>query len=214
MEAPGTASTPNDEAMLRLYDSAVSGNCYKVRLLLAQLERPYERVEVDVIDRSNRPAEIRATSALEKIPTLRLEDGRLLCESNAILWFLAQGTPYLPEDELGRQRVLEWLFFEQNSHEPDIATAIFWVAIAKKPEQLGDALARMRDAGNAALAAMDRHLAKTPYLVAERYSIADVALYAYTHEAELGGFELDRYPAVGEWLARVREQPRHVPMFP
>jgi glutathione S-transferase len=194
-----------------LYNSQVSGNCYKVRLLLAHLGREYERREVDVIDRSNRAELLGELNPALRVPTLVLDDGRALGESDAILWYLADGTPYLPEDPFDRAKVLQWMFFEQYSHEPYIAVVRFWVAVAQAPPAQAVLEEKMRG-GYAALDALERHLDSSPFLVAERYTIADIALYAYTHVAHEAGFELERYPAIGSWLQRVAAQPRHVPI--
>jgi glutathione S-transferase len=194
---------------LLLYDSAVSGNCYKVRLLMSQLGLEYERREVDVVDRSGRLELLGELNPALRVPTIVLDDGRPLAESNAVLHFFAEGTPLLPEDRYERAQVLQWLFFEQYSHEPNIAVVRFWLHVGggapSEPE-----LHQRRSGGYAALAAMERHLATRNYLVAGRYTIADIALYAYTHVAHEGGFELDRYGAVRAWLARVAAQPGHV----
>jgi len=194
-----------------LYDSPVSGNCYKVRLLLAQLGAEYERREVDVVDRSGRLELLGHLNPGLRVPTLVLDDGRSLAESNAILWYLAQGTPYLPEDPFQSAKVLQWMFFEQYSHEPNIAVVRFWVTVADVPVP-GQELEARRRAGYEALDAMERELATREFLAADRYTIADVALYAYTHVAGEGGFSLSRYPAIRAWLDRVAEQPAHVPI--
>jgi glutathione S-transferase len=194
-----------------LYNSQLSGNCYKVRLIAAHLGLDYERHEVDVIDRSNRSRLLGDLNPALRVPTLVLDDGRALAESNAILSYLARDSSYLPDDEFQRAKVLQWLFFEQYSHEPFIAVVRFWVAIAKAPPSQEELDAK-RAGGYASLQAMDRHLAEGEFLVAERYTIADIALYAYTHVAEEGGFELSRFPDVRAWLARVAEQPGHVPI--
>jgi glutathione S-transferase len=194
---------------MRLYDSAVSGNCYKVRLLFAHLGLDYERVELDVVDRSNRREVIGDRNPALRVPTLVLEDGRSLAESNAILWYFADSsTEYVPTDRYERAQVLQWQFFEQYDHEPAIAVARFWLlkGIDVAPEQL----AAKQAAGHKALDAMERHLAGRSFFVGERYSIADISLYAYTHVAEEGGFDLDGYPAMGAWLERVAAQPGHV----
>ncbi|MGO9762021.1 MAG: glutathione S-transferase family protein [Solirubrobacteraceae bacterium] len=192
-----------------LYNSQVSGNCYKVRLLLAQLGRDCELREVDVIDRSNRAELLDGLNPALRVPTLVLDDGRSLAESNAILWYLADGSQYLPAEQFERAKVLQWLFFEQYSHEPYIAVVRFWVAISKAtPAQA--ALEEKLSGGYAALDALERHLATHEFLVADRYTIADIALYAYTHVAHEGGFDLSAYPAIGSWLARVAAQPGHV----
>jgi glutathione S-transferase len=194
-----------------LYDSAVSGNCYKVRLLLAQLGVAYERQAVDVVDRSGRAELLGELNPALRIPTLVLDDGRPLGESNAILVYFAEGTAYLPEDSYQRAQVLQWLFFEQYSHEPYLAVVRFWVAYADTPPPDAE-VERRRRPGYAALDAMERHFATRSFLVAERYSIADIALYAYTHVAEEGGFSMDRYEAINAWLQRVAAQPEHVPI--
>jgi glutathione S-transferase len=194
-----------------LYNSQVSGNCYKVRLVLAQLGLDYERREVSVIDRSNRADLLGDLNPSLRVPTLVLDDGRPLAESDAILCYFAEGTPYLPEDRYERAQVLQWLFFEQYSHEPNIAVVRFWVAFADAPPPEADIEARRR-AGYAALRALERHLSDRTFLVAERYTIADIALYAYTHVAHEGGFDLGDHPAVRAWLQRVAAQPGHVAM--
>jgi glutathione S-transferase len=197
-------------AML-LYDSQVSGNCYKVRLLLAHLGLDYERHEVDVVDRSNRAELLGALNPALRVPTLVLDDGRPLAESNAIIWYLAEGTPYLPTDRFARAKALQWLFFEQYSHEPHIAVARFWLAISgTQPPQ--HELEAKHTGGYAALDAMERQLTASPFLVGDNYTIADIALYAYTHVAHEGGFDLSEHRAIHTWLQRITAQPRHVPI--
>jgi glutathione S-transferase len=191
-----------------LYESRVSGNCYKVRLLLAQLGIEYERHELDVVDRSDRPEVIGHLNPGLRIPTLVLDDGRPLAESNAIMVYFAQDTPHWPEDRYEQAQVLQWLFFEQYSHEPYIAVARFWRIAGIEPAE--SELQAKRRGGEAALQALERHLEGRSFLVAERYTIADIALYAYTHVAPEGGFSLDPYPAVRAWLERVAAQPGHV----
>ena len=194
-----------------LYDSAVSGNCYKVRLLLSLQGIDFERREVDVVDRSGRLELLGELNPALRVPTLVLDDGQPLAESNAILWYLAEGSELLPGDRLQRARVLQWLFFEQYSHEPYVAVVRFWVLFSKDPPGDREIEAR-RAAGYTALDAMERHLAAHSYLVAERFTIADIALYAYTHVAHEAGFEMSRYGAIDAWLGRVAVQPRHVPI--
>lgn len=193
-----------------LYNSQVSGNCYKVRLLLAQLGLSYERRELDVVDRSNRPEVIGDKNPALRVPVLELDDGRHLAESNAILCFLAERTRYLPDDVFERAKVLQWLFFEQYDHEPNIAVARFWVGILGQQERFAGELVAKREGGYRALDAMERRLAGAPFLVDDRYTIADISLYGYTHVADEGGFELDRYPGIRAWLDRVAAQPGHV----
>ncbi len=194
-----------------LYDNPDSGNCYKVRLLLAQLGIPCERRELSVTDRSNRRELLGDLNPALRVPTLVLDDGRALGESNAILWYLGEGTPYVPDDRFERAQVLQWQFFEQYDHEPNIAVARFWLHHRK--EQLDRAaLAERRAAGYRALDAMERHLAGRAFLVGGRYTLADISLYAYTHVAGEGGFDLEKYPAIRAWLGRVASQKGHVPM--
>jgi len=193
-----------------LYDSNVSGNCYKVRLLLAHLGLEYERYPLDVVDRSNRTEVLGDLNPGLRVPTLVLDDGRALGESGAILWYLGDGTEYVPSDPYDRAKVLQWMFFEQYSHEPYVAVARFWLTkgIAIDPK----ALAERQRVGYLALDALDTHLAGHEFLVGEGYSIADIALYAYTHVADEGGFDLGGYPAIRRWLGRVAAQPGHVPI--
>jgi glutathione S-transferase len=194
---------------LLLYDSRVSGNCYKVRQMLAHRGLAYERREVDVVDRSGRLELLGGLNPALRVPTLVFDDGRALAESNAIICHLAEGTAYLPEDAFERAQVLQWLFFEQYSHEPNIAVVRFLVAYSgTNPSE--EQLAARRRGGYAALDAMEGHLAEREFLVADRYTVADIALHAYTHVAPEGGFDLVGYPAVGRWLERVEAQPGHV----
>jgi len=192
-----------------LYDSRVSGNCYKVRLLFAHLGLPYQRREVDVVDRFGRRELLGELNPALRVPTLVLDDGRALGESDAILWYFAEGTPYLPDERFERAQVLQWMFFEQYSHEPYIAVLRFWLLFARaKPAEA--VIEERRKGGDAALDAMEGHLATRQFLVAERYTIADIALYAYTHVAEEAGFDLSGYAGIRAWLARVSAQAGHV----
>ena len=192
-----------------LYDNAASGNCYKVRLLLAQLAIPYERRHLSVHDRSDRPKVLGGLNPALRVPTLVLDDGRALGESNAILWYFGDGTRFVPTDRFERAKVLQWQFFEQYDHEPHIAVARHWLLdTGKKVDP--DALAQRQAGGYRALDAMERHLAVREYLVGAAYSLADISLYAYTHVAGEGGFDLGRYPAVRAWLDRVASQAGHV----
>ncbi len=191
-----------------LYDSAISGNCYKVRLLFALLGIEYERREVDVIDRSGRAELLGDLNPGLRVPTLVLDDGRPIAESDAILVYFGEGTEYLPEDRYERAQVLQWLFFEQYSHEPNIAVLRFWAHAGIKPEPR-EALAKF-NGGQAALEAMERHLAGREFFVGAVPTVADLALYAYTHVAAEGGFELGRFPAIGEWLGRVSSLPGYI----
>jgi glutathione S-transferase len=193
-----------------LYNSPVSGNCYKVRLLLTHLGLEYETVEVSVVERSNRPELLGGLNPALRVPTLVLDDGRPLAESNAILWYFGDGTQYVPSDPYERAQVLQWMFFEQYSHEPYIAVVRFWLAYSGTPERFEDQVPARRKGGYAALDAMERHLSGRSFLVDGRYTIADISLYAYTHVAHEGGFELEPYPAIRAWLERVAAQPGHV----
>ena len=197
--------------MLRLYDYLASGNAYKVRLLLHQLGIPFERVEMDIVRGETRTPEFQAKNPNGRIPTLELEDGTHLAESNAILFYLAEGTPFLPADRLERALALQWMCFEQYSHEPNIATVRFWLHTGLDDERRA-MLPMKRRLGHDALGVMDGHLRARSFFVGERYSIADIALFAYTHVAGEGGFELQPYAAVRAWLDRVRAQPGHVPI--
>ena len=199
--------------MILLYNSAVSGNCYKVRLFLAHLGIPYETREVSVVDRSNRRDLLGDLNPSLRVPTLVLDDGRPLAESNAILWYFGDGTPFVPDDAYERAQVLQWMFFEQYEVEPALAVVRFWIAYSGTPEKLA---AERRDdlmrSGNRALAALERQLADRDWLVGGGMTIADISLYAYTHVAPEGGFDLESYPAVRAWLDRVTSQPGHVPI--
>jgi len=194
-----------------LYDNPVSGNCHKVRLLLGLLGIEFERRELSVVDHSDRAAVLGGLSPSLNLPTVVLEDGRPLAESNAILWYFADGTPYLPDDPYERAQALQWMFFEQYKHEPAIAVLRFWLSISEQPRSTAEIEAKRR-AGDAALEAMERHLDGHEYLVGERFTIADIALYAYTHVAPEAGFDLESYPAVSSWLERAEARPGIVPM--
>ena len=198
--------------MLKLFENPASGNCYKVRLLLNQLGLPVERIFVDVTKGAERPAELFALSKSGRVPVLALEDGTGLTESNAILNYLAAGTPYLPDDPLERSRVLAWTYFEQNLHEPHIATRRYWVALADDSTPRAHQLPFWLESGHQALAVMEKELESALFFGSAHYTIADIALYAYTHVADEGGFDLDAYPAIGAWMNRVREQSGHIPM--
>jgi glutathione S-transferase len=191
-----------------LYNSMVSGNCYKVRLLFAKLGIDYERREMDVFDRSDRVEVLGALNPALRVPTLVLDDGRALAESGAILFHFAEGTEFLPTDSFERAQVLQWLFFEQYIVEINIAMVRFWELAGIHPPEAE--LADKQRAGRGALKALNRYLAEREFLVGERYSIADIALYAYTHVAPEGGFELEPYENLRAWLTRVAAEPGHV----
>jgi glutathione S-transferase len=193
-----------------LYDSPVSGNCYKVRLLLAHLGVAYERQTVDVVDRSGRAELLGGLNPAQRVPTLVLDDGRSLAESGAILWFFGDDTRFVPADAYARAQVLQWMFFEQYDHEPAIAVARFWLGYSGRPEEFEPRRAERTAAGYRALDAMERHLAERDWLVGDAMTLADIALYAYTHVADEGGFELEPYPAIRHWLQRLSSQPGHI----
>lgn len=197
--------------MITLYDMPDSGNSYKVRLAAAHLGTPLRRVTMSSRDGSTRAAGFLAKNPIGKLPTIELEDGRCLAESNAIMLYLAEGTPLIPADAYDRAKVYEWLFFEQYSHEPAIAVrrALFVYeerAALATPERL----AQLLDAGNRALAVMERRLATHDFLAGSAFSVADIALYAYTHTAEEGGYDLSAFPGVTRWLARIAALPGHI----
>jgi glutathione S-transferase len=196
-----------------LYGDRRSGNCYKAALLLALTGRPFDWVETDVMQGATRTAEFLAINPNGKVPVLRLPDGRYLSESNAMLLHLAEGTQYLPQDAYRRALAYQWLFFEQYSHEPYIAVARFIVAFAGREQEERERLAALRVKGHAALAVMEQALATEPFLTGDEFSIADIALYAYTHVAAEGGFDLGTYPQVRAWLARVDRVPGFLGMF-
>ena len=193
---------------MRLYDYFESGNGYKVRLLLAQRGLAHERVELDILKGETRTPDFLAKNPNGRIPALELDDGTVLWESNAILFYLAEGTEYLPSDPLERAQVLQWMCFEQYSHEPYVAVLRFW-HFSGQLEKFRAQVPEKERRGHQALTVMENHLKSREYMVGERYSIADIALFAYTHVAEEGGFRLPDYPAISAWIARVQEQPGH-----
>jgi glutathione S-transferase len=195
-----------------LYDSPVSGNCYKVRLLFAHLGIPYERRGVDVADRSDRPELLGGLNPALRVPTLVLDDGRPLAESGAILWYFGEGTQFVPDDRYERAQVLQWMFFEQYDHEPAIAVVRFWVAYSGRPEAFAHRIEERMTAGYRVLDAMEGHLGGRAFVVGDRFTLADVVLYAYTHVAGEGGFDLSGYPSVRAWIDRVAALPGHVPI--
>ena len=195
--------------MLKLYDYWESGNCYKVRLLLTQLGIDFERVPVNILKGETREVGFLEKNPNHRVPLVEWPDGRMLAESNAILCHLAEGTPLLPDDSWERAQVLQWLFFEQYSHEPYIAVVRFW-HFAGLLANNADAVPAKMDGGYHALDVMEDHLAGNEFFVGGRYSIADIALYAYTHVAHEGGFDLGRYPGISVWLERIAAQPGHI----
>jgi glutathione S-transferase len=199
--------------MYTLYSMQRSGNSYKVRLALAQLAIPYRKVEIDILQGESRTPDFIAKNPSGHVPLLEVTPGRYLAESNAILWYVAGGTSLAPEDRIARAEAMQWMFFEQHSLEPNIGAAYFWLALIKGGRDLQThALEDWMEQGYLALGVMEQHLSSRKFFVADRYSIADIALYAYSHLAHLCDFDLDRYPAVRAWIARVAAEPGHVPM--
>jgi glutathione S-transferase len=199
--------------MYTLYSMQRSGNSYKVRLALAQLGVPYRKVEIDILQGESRTPEFLAMNPSGQIPLLEVAPGSFLAESNAILWYVAGRSALVPDDEIHRAEAMQWMFFEQHSIEPNIGAAFFWLALVRGGRDLqSHALEDWMEQGYHALGVMEKHLALHRYFVADRYSIADIALYAYSHLAHECDFDLTRYPAVRDWIARVEDEPGHVPM--
>ncbi len=198
--------------MYKVYGDVYSGNCYKVKLLLHQLAKPYQWIDIDILKQESRTSEFLTKNPNGKIPVLEYAEGRYLFESNAIMYFLSNGTNFLPIDTLECAQVLQWLFFEQYSHEPNIATSRYLIRYLNGAEKYKEVLAEKRPRGYAALDVMERHLTKHPFFVGDKYSIADIGLYAYTHVADEGGFDLSKYSAIPAWLERVKSQPNYIDM--
>jgi glutathione S-transferase len=198
--------------MFTLYDQSSSGNAYKVRLLLHQIGRDFRTVEINTLDGSTRTPAFLARNPIGKVPVLELPDGSHLAESNAILCYLADGTAFWPGDALARARVLSWLFFEQYSHEPYIAVLRSWTKYLEMTPDMEARVPDLRARGYAALDIMEKYLSRTDWLAGDTYTIADICLYAYTHVADEGGFDLSQYSGIFAWLERVRTHPDHVPL--
>jgi len=199
--------------MLKVYGDYNSGNCYKIKLMLHLLGLEYEWLPVDILKGETQTPEFLAKNPNGKVPVVELEDGTCLWESNAILNYLADGSEFLPSEARLRTQVLQWQFFEQYSHEPYIAVARFIQFYLGLPQARLEEYRALQKRGYKALDVMEQQLARTPYLVGEHYSIADVTLYAYTHVAHQGGFELGAYPSIQAWLQRVASHPHHVTML-
>jgi glutathione S-transferase len=195
-----------------VYGDSISGNCYKIQLLCSHLEIPYDWQEVDILKGETRTKEFLAMNANGRIPLMVLPDGRYLAESNAIIAYLANGTDLVGTNRFSRAAILQWMFFEQYSHEPNIATSRFIIKYLGSPPDRQAALEEKRVAGYKALDVMEQRLGNNDFFVGSNYSIADIALYAYTHVANDGGFDLQDYSAIREWLGRVEEMPGYVPM--
>lgn len=198
---------------MRLYNMSNSGNCYKVRLLAAHLNLPLDVVPVDVLAGETRRPDFIAKNKNGRVPLLELDDGQFLPESNAQLWYLAEGSSFIPADAYERAQVLQWMFFEQYSHEPFIAVARFWWSI--KPggrTEKADDFAAWHQKAYSALDVMEDHLSTRTFFVGERYTIADIALFAYTHTAEEANMSLEAYPHIQHWVKRIKSQPNFRPM--
>jgi len=198
--------------MITLYDYLDSGNGYKVRLLLALLGTPFRLIECDIMKGETRTPEFLAINPNGKIPALVLDDGTALSESGAMLFYLADGSDFLTDSRLARAQVLQWMFFEQYSHEPNIAVARFWKKHLEATPEIEAQLPAKMTGGYAALDVMEKQLKQSAWLATGQSTIADLALYAYTHVADEGGFDLSGYPAVGRWVAQVRDLPGYQPI--
>lgn len=210
----GFAGIGNAKAQIEVYklhNYQSSGNCYKIRLLMEQLGVAYELVPVDILKGESRTSEFLALNPNGRVPVLQVGN-KCLPESNAALWYLAENTPYIPKDRFQRAQVLQWMFFEQYSHEPYIATLRYWISILKDKAAKRDEIQARRPLGYAALDLMEKHLGSNEFLVAGCYTIADIALYAYTHVAEEGEFDLSTYENIKEWFKRVESQEGYMPM--
>jgi len=197
--------------MYKLYNFQPSGNCYKLRLLFSQLNISFDAIQIDILKNESRTPAFLKMNPNGRVPVLQHND-RYLPESNAALWYLAKGSQYLPDDEFEQAQVLQWMFFEQYSHEPNIATVRYWISILGAGDQFSEQIEQKRPAGYAALDVMERHLITNNYFVGGHYSIADIALYAYTHVAHEGGFDLSKYASINNWLNSVESQTNYVTM--
>ncbi|KZX61693.1 glutathione S-transferase [Alcanivorax sp. HI0033] len=198
--------------MLTLYEFSSSGNCYKLRLAMTQLGIAFRRIEKDITRGETRTADFLAINPNGRIPVLVTPEGQVLPESNAALWYLARESQFMPKDAFQQAQVLQWMFFEQYNHEPNIATSRYWIHVLGEREKYAEALLEKQQKGHDALGVMEAHLSGRDFFVGSDYSIADIALYAYTHVADQGGFSLDAYPEIRGWLERVERQPVYVSM--
>ncbi|MEC4882474.1 MAG: glutathione S-transferase family protein [Scytonema sp. PMC 1070.18] len=196
--------------MLRLYEFNLSGNCYKVRLLMMQLEIAFERVELDFIKKENRNIEFLNKNPQGRVPVLELESGEFLLESNAIMFYLSKGTQLFPDDHLEQSKVMQWLFFEQYSLMPYIGPCRYWMTILNKANEFHDVIAEKQKSGYAALSVMEQHLHSRDFFVGNRYTIADICLFAYTHIAHEGGYNIFDFSAIQAWIERVKSQPHYI----
>lgn len=197
---------------LKIYGDSRSGNCYKLQLLCSEMSIHYDWQEVDILAGDTRTAEFLSMNANGKIPLLELPDGRYLAESNAILCYLADGGEFFGHDAFSRAEILQWMFFEQYSHEPFIATSRFIIRYLGNPPERHADLMQKKDGGNAALSVMEQQLGKHEFIVSDRFTIADIALFAYTHVADEGGFDLAGFPAILDWIERVSSRSGYIPM--
>ena len=196
--------------MVKLYDYLSSGNCYKIRLLLTQLQIPFQRVDIDILKGESRTPEFLSINPNGRVPVLETESSQFLAESNAILFYLSQNTNFFPSDAFEQAQVMQWLFFEQYSHEPYIATSRYWISILGKAEEYRDAIQEKRQPGYAALGVMEKHLTNQEFFVGKHYTIADMGLFAYTHVADEGGFDLTKFPAIQKWIDHVKFQHNYI----
>lgn len=196
--------------MFKLYEFATSGNCYKLRLAMSMLEIDFERIEIDITKGESRTAEFLKINSNGRVPVLETRDKEYLPESNAALWYLTSNTDLMPSDKLEQAKVLQWMFFEQYSHEPFIATSRYWMHILDQATKYEKELKEKRPKGYAALDVMEKHLEKNKYFVGDKLSAADIALYAYTHVANEGGFDLRNYGAIKEWFIRIEKSKNYV----
>ncbi len=196
--------------MFKLYDFLPSGNGYKVRLLLTQLQIPFELVELNILNKETRTSEFLQKNPNGKIPVLETAPEQFISESNAILYYLSQGTEYFPQEKYQQTQVMQWLFFEQYSHEPNLATPRYWISVLKQPDKYQEQIEQKQKLGYAALNVMEQYLQNHDFFVEDKYSIADIGLYAYTHVATEGGFDLTKFPAILAWFKRIESQPRYI----
>lgn len=196
--------------MFKLYDFSPSGNCYKVRLLLNQLNIPFTRVPINITQGESRNLKFLSINPNGRVPVLEIKKGQFLAESNAILFYLSTGTKFLPSDKFAQAKVMQWLFFEQYSHEPYIATSRYWLSILNKGDEHQAELQAKQKLGYFALSVMEEHLTNHIFFVEESYTIADIALFAYTHVADEGGFNLTKFPAVQAWIKRIESQSNYI----
>lgn len=198
--------------MYRLYNFPLSGNCYKVRLLLTQLDVPFTCVPVNILNQESRLPDFLQKNPNGKVPVLETEPDVYLVESNAILTYLAEGTDFLPSTPSDRYDVMRWLFFEQSSLGANLSRPRFWVSVAKQAEKFADLIDYHHRLGNAALDVLEQHLKSRSFLVADRYTIADIAVFSYVHVAHEGNYDIKQFPTIQQWVERVKLQPNYIPI--